>query len=197
YGITFPNVIDASDAAVEVYREDYGGGGVPLNCIIGRDGKVVDAWYGYRERDPKLVQALIKTGGELAEAVRQAHGPWFAQSTKEVAAKAELLFQALRAADYDRGASDPDRFMAGVEYAVERNYPGWVRWVCKKFKANPITEVRLGEVFPDSDGKFVVPFELRLKDGEILKGDLPFRWRSDEREWRGVRGLDWHLQDPE
>ena len=57
--------------------------------------------------------------------------------------------------------------------------PGWVRWVCQKFKANPITDVQLGKVFAgprQADG----PFRVALKDGEILQGDLPFQSRGTE-----------------
>lgn len=75
YGATFPNVLDSSDAAVEVYRKAYGGMGVPLNYVIDRDGKVVDVWYGYREQDPRPMEALMKTGGELEDAVRRTHAP--------------------------------------------------------------------------------------------------------------------------
>jgi len=32
---------------------------VPMTYVIGRDGKVVDAWYGYeRDRTPKVLQKL-------------------------------------------------------------------------------------------------------------------------------------------
>jgi peroxiredoxin len=32
---------------------------VPMTYVIGRDGKVVDAWYGYeRDRGPKVLKKL-------------------------------------------------------------------------------------------------------------------------------------------
>ena len=80
--------------------------------------------------------------------------------------------------------------------ACDRNYPGWVRWVCRKFKANPITEVRLGNVFAGPDGAPTVHFELHLKGGEVLQGDLPFHWDSERRQWIGWQGLDWHMHLP-
>jgi len=42
---------------------------------------------------------------------------------------------------------------------------GWISRVCAKFKANPITVVRLGKVFPGPGGLPTAHFKLRLKDG--------------------------------
>lgn len=62
-GVTFPNVLDPSDAAIRAslqYETLPGYGAVPLNYIIDREGKVVDAWY-----DPDLnraEKALSKAG---------------------------------------------------------------------------------------------------------------------------------------
>ena len=54
------------------------GSAVPMNYIIDRDGKVVDAWYGGGREHPKAIVALQKLGGELAEAIedteRDPHG---------------------------------------------------------------------------------------------------------------------------
>ena len=71
-----------------------------------------------------------------------------------------------------------------------------MRWVCEKFKKNPITDVRLGNVFANPSGMPTVHFELVLGDGEVLRGDLPFRWYADRKEWAGEKGLDWHLHPP-
>ena len=197
YGVTFPNVLDSSDAAVEAYRENYGGVGVPLNYIIDRDGMIVNVWYGYREDDPRPMEALIHTGDELGEAVRRARHARSVQTAKEVAVAAQRLFEAIRAADYDHdwiSTGDWKRFpAANVNYSVERNYPAWVRWVCTKFKANPITKVQFGKVFTSPNGLPTVHYRLRLEDGEILEGDLPFKRESEGGEWVGRLGLDWHL----
>jgi peroxiredoxin len=69
-GATFPIILDSSETAQKVSYQDYRCSGAPLNYIIDRKGKVVDAWYGYEEGHPRAKAALIKTGGELAEAVR-------------------------------------------------------------------------------------------------------------------------------
>ena len=53
--------------------------------------------------------------------------------------------------------------------------------------------MKLGKVFPGPDGKPTLHFELRLKNGEILQGDLPFKWDSQRKQWIGWEGLDWHL----
>ncbi len=61
-GATFPTILDSSDAAMKVGWSDYRGSGVPLNYIIDRQGKVVDAWYGYEEGHPRALAALKKAG---------------------------------------------------------------------------------------------------------------------------------------
>ena len=200
-GVTFPNIIDTSDAGRKVCYQEYqheGMNGVPLSYIIGRDGKIVDAWYGGKEEHPRGIAALRKTGGQLAEAIRQEVDNRAAKAAPEVAAAATRLFDALRAADYDHdwiNTKDWEHFPAkDVDYCVDHNYPGWVRWVCKKFKENPITDAQCGEVFANPGGLPTLHFELHLKDGEVLQGDLPFSWDPKKKRWVGQAGLDWHLQ---
>jgi hypothetical protein len=198
---TFPMILDASGAGQKVVFQDYqrsGSSAVPLSYIIDGQGKVVDAWYGYEEGHPKAMAALQKAGGKLGEAVRWELEDKVARSAAEVAAAAKRLFEAIRTADYDHDwitTGDWERFPAkDAEYTVERGYPSWVRWVCAKFKADPIAEVRLGKVFAGPTGRPTVHFELHLKDGEILQGDLPFQWDSEKKQWVGWEGLDWHLR---
>jgi peroxiredoxin len=57
---TFPNVLDSSDAAVKVGFEGYRMSGVPLNYIIDKEGKIVDAWYGYEEGHKRALTVLEK-----------------------------------------------------------------------------------------------------------------------------------------
>jgi hypothetical protein len=57
-GITFPNVLDASekaDRALGKYQTLEGLSGVPLSYVIDRQGRVADAWYG---GDGSVVAAL-------------------------------------------------------------------------------------------------------------------------------------------
>jgi len=62
-GVTFPNIRDGTRVALKVLTKGYKGtGGVPLNYIIDREGKVVDAWYGYEEGHPRALTALKKAG---------------------------------------------------------------------------------------------------------------------------------------
>ena len=61
-GATFPTILDASHAALSVSFQDYRTSGVPVNYVIDRDGKVVDAWYGYEEGHPRAKAALEKLG---------------------------------------------------------------------------------------------------------------------------------------
>ncbi len=62
-GITFPMVVDSSDAARKVGEEDYRKAGDPTNYIIDRDGKIVDGWDGWFGREcPRAKAALEKLG---------------------------------------------------------------------------------------------------------------------------------------
>jgi peroxiredoxin len=50
--VTFPNVLDSSEAANRAMRqyETLGGmSAVPMTYVIDREGKVVAAWYGFDE----------------------------------------------------------------------------------------------------------------------------------------------------
>ena len=61
--VTFPNILKASNAAnraVMQYETLGGMSAVPMTYVIGRDGKIVDAWYGYEEAHTQ--QALKKLG---------------------------------------------------------------------------------------------------------------------------------------
>jgi peroxiredoxin len=60
--VTFPNVLDSSDAANRAmmeYETLRGMSAVPMTYLIGRDGKVVEAWYDYHEgRAEKVLKKL-------------------------------------------------------------------------------------------------------------------------------------------
>ena len=62
---TFPSILDSSEAAVKVGFEGYRSSGVPLNYVLDREGKIVDAWYGYEEGHKRALAALEKAGLEL------------------------------------------------------------------------------------------------------------------------------------
>ncbi len=62
---TFPSILDSSDAAVQIGFRDYQMSGVPLNYIIDREGKIVEAWYGYEEGHKQALTALEKAGLKL------------------------------------------------------------------------------------------------------------------------------------
>ena len=62
---TFPNILDTSKAAVKTGFDAYKTQGVPLNYIIDRQGKIVDAWYGYEEGHKRAMEALAKAGVKL------------------------------------------------------------------------------------------------------------------------------------
>jgi len=62
--ITFPNILDSSRAALEVTFEAYGyrKTNAPLSYVINREGKIVDAWYGFEKQHHRALAAL-KTAG--------------------------------------------------------------------------------------------------------------------------------------
>jgi len=62
---TFTNILDSSDAATRTGFEGYRMSGVPLNYIIDKEGKVVDAWYGYEKGHKRALDALRKAGLDL------------------------------------------------------------------------------------------------------------------------------------
>ncbi len=63
-GVTFPSVLDSSDGATNVAYRRYKMSGVPLNYLIDREGRIVDAWYGFRKSDPRMKKALRRLGIE-------------------------------------------------------------------------------------------------------------------------------------
>lgn len=58
--VTFPNVIDSSDAA-----RNYMMSRVMLSYIIDKEGKVVDCWHGYDKDHERAIAALQKLGLKL------------------------------------------------------------------------------------------------------------------------------------
>jgi peroxiredoxin len=63
--VTFPSILDSSDAAIKIGFSGYQMSGVPLNYIIDREGKIVEAWYGYEEGHKQALAALEKAGLKL------------------------------------------------------------------------------------------------------------------------------------
>ncbi|NQT01100.1 MAG: redoxin domain-containing protein [Planctomycetes bacterium] len=65
--VTFPNILDSSDASKKVIFDGYKNrsGTVPLNYIIDARGKVVDAWSGCEEDNKRALAALKKAGMQL------------------------------------------------------------------------------------------------------------------------------------
>lgn len=67
YGATYPNIIDTSQTAQNIFFLEYqtlrGYSAVPLNYLIDAKGRVVKAWYGYGgKEDSNFEDALKKVG---------------------------------------------------------------------------------------------------------------------------------------
>lgn len=192
---TFKNVVDSSAEALAV-SEKYGNSGTPLSYIIDRDGKVVDAWFGHWDGNTRALSALKQTGGPLSVAIRKHQRDVASQGAKEITATANKLFAAIRHADYSSAKSTPEAIASflppEIQYSVERDNEGWVKWVCSTFGVNPITSTRLGEVVVGESGLPAISYVLHLKNGQSITGDLEFH-RDKKRGWVANTGLDWHL----
>ena len=107
-----------------------------MSYIIDRDGKIVDAWYGVEEGEPRAIAALQKRAANWQRPSGRMRSDQAAKAAPEVAVAAKRLFDAIRAADYSHdwmSTKDWKRFPAkDVDYCVDHDYPGWVRWVCAK-----------------------------------------------------------------
>jgi len=124
---------------------------------------------------------------------------------EEVVQAARTLFKDIQDADYDaflNGRMPWDRFPTAGRYMAHRWHDQLVLWICKTFKDNPIVAIQVGDVFV-GDREILgrrrwptVAYELTLKDGTILKGELAFEFNFDggKGHWHGMEGIDWHLQ---
>jgi peroxiredoxin/outer membrane lipoprotein-sorting protein len=59
--VTYPSILDTSTSAYDIHHKLFekfsNRTAVPMNYLIGRDGKIVDAWYGY---SPDVEKPLLK-----------------------------------------------------------------------------------------------------------------------------------------
>jgi peroxiredoxin len=62
--LTFPCVMDSSDAVVAMALQKYGANAVPTTYLIDREGKVAAAWIGYDEKSDQVPGLLKKLGIE-------------------------------------------------------------------------------------------------------------------------------------
>ncbi|MGD8450526.1 MAG: redoxin domain-containing protein [Phycisphaerae bacterium] len=62
--VTFPCVLDSSTDAMQMSMMKYHASAVPTTYIIDREGKVLMAWVGFSDDDPRAEEALKKMGLE-------------------------------------------------------------------------------------------------------------------------------------
>jgi hypothetical protein len=187
------------------WRITYGKGLVEAGLVKQLDGASVVASEGfhYGQPIPNWSAAHLGPlnawhyGSHWEDVLRKQKQEKAMQFADEVETAAKRLFQAIRTADYNRDwqtAGQWQHFLPeDIDYTVNHDLPAWVNWICAKFKTNPIVEVQLGKVFLDGKGRPTVHYEMNLKDGEILRGDLPFQWNPKAERWEGWEGLDWHI----
>ena len=60
--VTFPNILDSSEEAVETGLMTYGATAAPVNYIIDRKGKISFVWLGYDENSKRGVDVLKNLG---------------------------------------------------------------------------------------------------------------------------------------
>ncbi len=156
-----------------------------------------------QDRDAGTI--TLKAGLNKKQIVQDhnSHGMEYAQ---EVRAAAQSLFEKIKTADYEHylkpGVHWSEFPIVGY-YQTDHWFDVLVRWMCATFKDNPIVDVRLGQTFlnpAEINGKKdlpTVPYELTLKNGRKLKGNLPFEYTFDggEPHWHGLHGIDWHLNE--
>ena len=80
-------------------------------------------------------------------------------------------------------------------YQTRSDWKAHRKWIADTFGKNPINSVKIGDVFLDKSNRPTVPYKITLKDGKILEGTLPFYYDAQQKDWYGVEGIDWHLQD--
>jgi hypothetical protein len=135
------------------------------------------AWQYGSDWETKLRDLKQRNALEDAAAIKQS---------------ARRLLEAIRKADYEN-PGDWQSFPArDVDYTVQTDAPGWMRWICRNFRTNPIVEVELGEVFRNSKQMPALNYRLTLQNRQTLEGTLLFRWNTRTQRWDGGEGLDWH-----
>ncbi len=151
-------------------------------------------WWGQPRREWQALGPLKAWvhGSDWEKNIREAKNGDMLAEAPAIKQAAQRLIEAIRQADYQH-PGDWRRFPApDVDYAVHSDYPAWMQWVCQHFHTNPIVRVELGEVSRAARGLPAVTYELTLRNGQTLKGDLPFEWNPRRQKWGGLEGLDWH-----
>ncbi|HOY60609.1 MAG TPA: hypothetical protein PK640_21015 [Verrucomicrobiota bacterium] len=137
----------------------------------------LNAWEYGSDWEKKLREAKHRNAQADAPAIKQA---------------AERLIEAIRKADYERPGPWESFPSPDVDYTVHSDYPGWMEWVCRHFRTNPIVKAELGAVALDAQQSPGLNYTLKLQNGQTLEGYLPVRWNARAQCWGGVEGLDWH-----
>jgi hypothetical protein len=188
----------------ENYRQGKVDAETFINWMCGTGG----SWGKPRKWRGKLGVLDAWKFGDIDEETIQEDKHKHALENPEIIRKvAKVFFEHIRTADYDyflnpKNVDAHNRFIT-PQYTTLTDYPGWVRWICITFKANPIESIELGKVFKSEKasvwgGKPMIPaisYKLVLKDGTILEGTLPFAYHVKQQCWRGELGVDWHLQN--
>jgi hypothetical protein len=166
-----------------------------INWMSGKGG----SWGNPRKWRNKLgpIDAW-KYGDNWEEVYRKKEHKYAIEHPEVIKTAAKKLFNAVRNADYEYhsdGKHWPNFLPETTDYQVNRGFDGWVRWVCKTFRENPIKSFDLGEVSKGPNGLPTISYVVSLRDGRELKGLLPFKYMPRQETWMGTQGIDWHLKE--
>lgn len=147
----------------------------------------------YSDQGSQVAKAKERLAELAAPARQQAIEAIFA-NPEPIVKIANAIFDAIRKADYDRWLNGEgwQSFPLVRYYQTNQWYDALVPWICKTFKADPIRDVALGQVFKNEDGLPAIPYKLTLTSGKVMEGTLPFNLNQNG-EWYARWGLDWHL----
>lgn len=142
------------------------GKGLVKGCRLDRlDGASFTAWMQREWGQPRRAWSAaslgpleaLRSGGDWEERMRVERHPEVARDSTGILAAAGRLFEAIREARYSRDWRVRNRWQefpaADFSYCVYTDYPGWVDWICGRFKTHPIVSVTLGTVLSDAAGR--------------------------------------------
>ncbi|HSG28211.1 MAG TPA: DUF5329 family protein [Candidatus Krumholzibacterium sp.] len=167
YKATYPSVLDSSRTAQAVFFDDYqkirGMSAVPLNYIIGRDGRIVEGWYGFDEETHGDENWLLEILDGKATGTQKVYGE------EELGAVVEHLLKFVEEAGcvFIRNGREYDSRDAAKH--IRRKYNHY-----RKEIKTPGDFIRLSATKSEMSGK---PYMVRLAGGK----EIPCaRWLEQE-----------------
>jgi len=132
-------------------------------------------------------------GQNWKETVMSNKHQYMASHPENLKQVAKEFFENIRDIDYQYYLKNTSAWREfPISYRVERDYPGFLNWICNNFSSNPITNIMIIETnvseYPS------VKYKLTLENGRILQGELVLVYDPQVQKWVGIDGIDWHYQ---